>query len=131
VSAPFRHRLRPRYQECDMQGHVYFSRYAEFVDIALVEGFREQLGGWQAMVDGGHDLVVAELALRYRGSAQFDELIDVVLEAEHVGTSSLGWAVRIERDGELLVEGSVRHVCIDPETHAKKPLPPSLRAALA
>jgi acyl-CoA thioesterase FadM len=40
-------------------------------------------------------------------------------------------AWRVERDGDVLVTGTVRHVCIDPVTHLKKPLPDALRAVLA
>ena len=131
MAEPYRHSLRVRYRECDAQGHVFFAEYPAFLDVAITELWRERVGGWQAMVDGGHDLVVAELQARYLGSAVFDDVVDVVLETERVGETSLTTAWRVERDGETLVAGSVRHVCIDPDTHAKKPLPDALRAVFA
>jgi acyl-CoA thioester hydrolase len=126
----YRHTLRVRYKECDAQGHAFFTSYPEWLDVAITELWRDHAGGWEAMVRGGHDMVVGELQVRYRGSAQFDDLIDVVLEIEQLGTTSMTTAWRVERDGEVLVEGTVRHVCIDPDSHAKKPLPDDLRAAL-
>ena len=131
MGASYRHTLRVRYRECDAQGHVFFAEYPAFLDVAITELWRERVGGWQAMVDGGHDLVVGELMCRYLGSAQFDDLIDVVLDVESVGTTSMTTAWQVERDGDVLVTGSVRHVCIDPSTHEKKPLPDALRAVFA
>ena len=127
----FRHRLRVRYGECDPQGVVYFARYAEFVDIGMTELWRARIGPYGEMVEAGSDMVVAELLLRYRASAKFDDEIDIVIQVERLGETSLTCAWRIERDGSALVEGTIRQVCIDPATKAKKPLPPDVRAALA
>ena len=127
----FRHRLRVRYGECDPQGVVYFARYADYVDIGMTELWRARIGPYGEMVEAGSDMVVAELLLRYRSPARFDEEIDVVIVVERLGETSLTCAWRIEREGGVLVEGTIRQVCIDPETKTKKPLPADVRAALA
>ncbi len=127
----FRHRLRVRYGECDPQGVVYFARYPEFVDIGMTELWRERIGPYNDMVEAGSDMVVAELQLRYRASAVFDDEIDVVIGVERLGETSLTCVWRIERGDTLLVEGTIRQVCIDPATKRKKPLPPDVRAGLA
>ena len=127
----FRHRLRVRYGECDPQGVVYFARYAEYVDIGMTELWRERIGPYNDMVEAGSDMVVAELQLRYRSSARFDDEIDVVIGVDRLGETSLTCSWRIERDGDVLVEGTIRQVCIDPATKSKKPLPSDVRAALA
>jgi acyl-CoA thioester hydrolase len=131
MSEEFRHRLRVRYGECDPQGVVYFARYSDYVDIGMTELWRARIGPYNDMVEAGSDMVVAELTLRYRGSATFDDDLDVVIAVERLGETSLTCAFRIERDGTVLVEGSIRQVCIDPATKSKKPLPPDVRAALA
>ena len=127
----FRHRLRVRYGECDPQGVVYFARYPEYVDIGMTELWRERICPYGEMVEAGSDMVVGELALRYRWSALFDDELDVVIAVDRLGETSLTCAWRIERDGAVLVEGTLRQVCIDPATKAKKPLPADVRAALA
>jgi hypothetical protein len=43
VMEPFRHTLRVRWGECDEQGVVYFVNYAEYVDLALTELWRERV----------------------------------------------------------------------------------------
>jgi acyl-CoA thioester hydrolase len=126
----YRHTLRVRYKECDAQGHAFFTSYPDWLDVAVTELWRDRAGGWDAMVRGGHDLVVAELTVRYLGSALFDDVVDVVVAVETIGETSLTAAWRVEREGEILVTGTVRHVCIDSGTHAKKRIPDSLRAAL-
>jgi acyl-CoA thioester hydrolase len=127
---PFRHTIRVRFQECDPQGVVYFARYADFYDIALTELWRERIGPYGEMVAEGYDMVVAEVTLSYRAPALFDELIDVVMETERVGDTSVIFACRIERDGTLLNEARIRHVFIDPPTKAKRSMPEKVRAAL-
>ena len=114
-----------------MQGVVYFARYPEYYDISLTELFRVALGSYQAMVDAGSDIVVAEQSLRYRSSARFDDVVDVAIEITHLGETSMQSRYRITRDDELIVEGELRHVFIDVATKAKRPMPDEIRAVLA
>lgn len=129
--APFRHDIRVRYQECDPQGVVYFARYPEYYDLALTELWRTAMGSYQRMVDEGTDLVVAEMSIRYRAPARFEELIEVQLTVDRLGDTSMLSSYAIVRGGDTLADGSFRHVFIDPQTKAKKPIPDGIRAALA
>lgn len=129
--AAFRHTLRVRYQECDPQGVVYFARYPEYYDIALTELFREALGSYDAVLRAGSDIVVAEQRARYLASARFDDLIDVDVTVERLGTTSMLSSYTIARDGQLLVEGELRHVFIDVDSKRKRAVPDAVRAALS
>src|SRR4051812_12915851 len=128
--APFRHTIRVRYQECDPQGVVYFARYPEYYDLALTELWRTAMGSYQGMVDDGTDLVVAEMSVRYRAPARFEDLVEVELGIDRLGETSMVSSYAVTRDGETLVEGGFRHVFIDPPTKTKKPIPDDIRAAL-
>ena len=64
MAEPFTHRLRVRYAECDVQGVVFNSHYLAYFDIAITELWRAALGGYEAMLDRGLDIVVAEAHLR-------------------------------------------------------------------
>ncbi len=44
--------------------------------------------------------------------------------------SSITSAIGIDREGQRLVEGSIRHVCVDAQGLGKVPAPPLLRDAL-
>ncbi len=131
MSEEFRHRLRVRYGECDPQGVVYFARYPFYFDVAITELWRERICPYDEMVRSGSDMVVAEMTLRYRAPALFDEDVDVVIDDVRVGETSVTFDWRILRDGDLLIEGSLRQVCVDPATKRKKPVPDDVRAGLS
>ena len=127
----FTHRLRVRYSECDQQGVVFNGQYLFFYDVAITELWRDRIGSYQEMVDGGHDLVVAEARIRFVEGARFDEELDITLPVEHLGTTSM--IIRpVFRVGErLIADGEVRHVFVDPATLTKTPMPDYIRAALS
>ena len=128
---PFRHTLRVRYAECDAQGVVYFARYPFFFDVAITELWRERIGPYDETVQSGSDFVVAEMNLRYRAPALFDEEIDVVIDEVRLGETSLTFEWRIARGEDLLIEGMLRQVCIEPATKQKKRVPDEVRAGLS
>ena len=127
----FSHRVRVRYNECDPQGIVFNANYVVYVDLTVGELWRSLFGSYQAFIEQtGVDIVVAELQLRFRGSARFDEEIDVTLDPSLTSASSITTPFRITREDTLLVEGSVRHVCVDARELVKTVAPPALREAL-
>jgi acyl-CoA thioester hydrolase len=129
---PYVHRLRVRYGECDLQGIVFNAHYLAFFDIALTELWRDALpGGYRTMIERGFDMVVAEATCRYRAPAGFDDLLDVAVSIAHMGTTSLGTAIAVTRDGAPIVDGEMRHVFVDLGTRAKAPIPDWVRGALS
>ncbi|WP_020502160.1 acyl-CoA thioesterase [Sciscionella marina] len=124
----FSHPFRVRYSECDQQGVVFNGHYLFYYDQALLELFRSFGYAWDELPHC--DIVVAESTLKYRASTTFDELLDVCMPVSHVGNTSLIIEPRFEVDGQLRVEGTVRHVFIDPDTFKPTPIPPELRDPL-
>ena len=59
--------LRVRYGECDLQGVVFNAHYLAYFDIGMTELWRAALGGYQAMIDRGLDMVVVEAQLHFLG----------------------------------------------------------------
>jgi acyl-CoA thioester hydrolase len=131
MSAPFVHRLRVRYHECDQQGRVFNANYFAFFDIAITELWREAFGSYEAMHEMGFDMVVAEATARFRGAARFDDEIDLALSIANLGDSSMRTEVEVRRDGEVLVEGRLVHVWVDAESFAKRSIPAAARDRLA
>lgn len=132
VNAPFRHRLRVRWAECDLQGIVFYAHYLAYFDIAITELYRDAIGSWGALAEYDADVVVAEAGVRYRASARFDDEIEIVASIRQLGTTSVVTEISIAReiDDELLVEGELRHVFVDPETLAKRDIPTPVRSKL-
>lgn len=53
LPAPFTHRLRVRYSECDQQNVVFNGDYLFSCDVAMTELWRACAGQYTAMVQGG------------------------------------------------------------------------------
>ncbi|MEV0665999.1 acyl-CoA thioesterase [Actinomadura luteofluorescens] len=130
MSEIFAHRLRVRYSECDQQGVVFNGHYLFFYDVALTEMWRALFGDWAQMVEQGYDLVVAEARIRFREGARFDEVLEVSMPVAHLGTTSMVVRPVFRVEGRLIADGEVRHVFIDPESKAKKEMPPQVRSVL-
>ncbi|HCT78109.1 MAG TPA: acyl-CoA thioesterase [Micromonosporaceae bacterium] len=131
MSGPFVHRLRVRYSECDQQGVVFNGNYLFYYDVALTELLRIRIGSYQAFIDSGFDIVVAEARLRFHNGARFDEDVDIEMPVHHLGTTSMIVHPVFRVDGRLVVDGEVRHVFVDPESLTKKPMSQEIRDALA
>jgi acyl-CoA thioester hydrolase len=133
MAEPFRHRLRVRWSECDLQGVVFYPNYLAYFDHLLTELWREAVGPYGEITQLGIDLLVAEARVRYHASARFDDEIDVVAAISRLGTTSMTTDLTIERveDGAVLAEGELRHVFVDPDSFQKRDIPDDVRVGLS
>jgi acyl-CoA thioester hydrolase len=120
--AEFVHALRVRYGECDPQGIVFNANYLLYFDVAFTELWRASIGPWSLMVERV-DAVVAEANARFRAPARFDDVLQLRARIVRLGNTSLTTEIDVVRDGEVLVEGRLRHVFVDVETWAKREMP--------
>ena len=130
MSGPFIHTFRVRYHECDAQGIVFNANWLSYFDVALTEWFREMFGSYDALVEAGSDVVLAETTVRFRGSARFDDELAVSVAIERLGTTSMIALFTAGRDGEALVEGRTVYVFVDAKSLAKRAIPDDVRAKL-
>jgi acyl-CoA thioester hydrolase len=126
----FVHELRVRYGECDPQGIVFNANYLLYFDVAFTEYWRARVGPWQEMVEDGVDAVVAEANVKFRAPARFDDVLQLEVTTEELGSTSTTTRIDVRRDGELLVEGRLRHVFVDTASWGKTPMPDAIRAKL-
>ena len=84
MAEPFRFTQRVRYHECDPQGVVFNANYLTYFDVTMTELWRE-LGGYQAMVEAGVDMVVAEARILYRSRC-------ASMTSSRLRSRSGGWA---------------------------------------
>lgn len=134
------HRLRVRYSECDMQGHVFNGHWLAYFDLASTELWRERVGAWDVVTARGIDLVVADAGVSFRSPARFDDEVDVEAAIARLGTTSIvsefrgvraADGARGGRAGDLLVEGRLVHVVVDAASYEKREIPGWVREALA
>jgi acyl-CoA thioester hydrolase len=121
--AEFVHELRVRYGECDPQGIVFNANYLAYFDVAFTELWRAAVGTWEEMVERGVDAVVAEANVRFRAPARFDDVIELHARVVRLGTTSLTTEIDVVRDGDVLVEGWLRHVFVDVRGWGKTEMP--------
>jgi acyl-CoA thioester hydrolase len=56
--------------------------------------------------------VVAETGARFRALARFDDELEITLEVERLGNTSMVSTIGISRDGDMLVEGRIVHIFV-------------------
>jgi acyl-CoA thioester hydrolase len=130
VPDPFVHELRVRYGECDPQGIVFNANYLLYFDVAFTELWRAAVGPWQEMVERGIDAVVAETNIRFLAPARFDDELRLQAQVVRLGATALTTEIDVLRGDELLVEGWLRHVCVDTDGWSKTELPDWVRSGL-
>jgi acyl-CoA thioester hydrolase len=132
VSEPFRNRLRVRWAECDPQGVVFNPQYLSYLDTTITELWRSIYpGGYPGMLESGADMVLAEANLRFRGSARFDDEIDVEVVVARLGKTAMSTAMTVVRGSETLLEADLRHVFVATGGGGKIPIPDAVRSALS
>jgi acyl-CoA thioester hydrolase len=131
LTPPFVHQLRVRYHECDAQGIVFNANHFAYFDITLTELWREAFGSYDAMVESGTDVVVADAQASFHASPRFDDLLDVEMTIAKLGNTSMVSEFEEKRDGELLVSGRMVHVFVDPATQQKQVIPDHVRERLS
>lgn len=131
MAAPFSFPLRVRFGECDPQGIVFNANYLGYFDHAFTELWREAFGSYASMVERGVDMVLAEVNLTFTGSGRFDDLVEIELTIERLGTTSMHSRLELLREGESLVQARMRHVLVDARSWSKTEFPAWLREGLA
>jgi acyl-CoA thioester hydrolase, YbgC/YbaW family len=131
LTPPFVHQLRVRYHECDAQGIVFNAHHFAFFDITLTELWREAFGSYDAMVESGTDVVVADAQATFHASPRFDDLLDIEMTIEKLGNTSMVTRFEEKRDGTLLVTGRMVHVFVTPGPNTKQQIPDDVRARLS
>jgi acyl-CoA thioester hydrolase len=126
----FTHTLRVRYGECDSQGVVFNANWLAYFDVVITELWRELIGDYTGMVEEGADMMVAEAGIRFRGPARFDDLVEFRLSVASMGSTALSTRIEAWVGDTLAVEGTMRHVFVEPGTNIKRPIPENIRAAL-
>jgi acyl-CoA thioester hydrolase len=129
--APFVHPLRVRYAECDPQQIVFNANYFAYFDVGMTELWRAAIGSYGLMMERGIDMVVAEASARFSGAARFDDALELEVAITRLGSTACTTRHRVLRDGDVLVEGLMRHVFVDPSSLEKLPIPDWLRESLA
>lgn len=134
MSQPFKfyNRLRVRFNETDLQGHVNFAQYYFYFDESITHYFETIGYDHQVMQADNTDLLFAESHCAYKSSAKWPEWLGVYVRVGHLGRRSLRFEfeVRAETDGRLVATGHIVAVTAHKDTFAPHPIPERLRQAV-
>ncbi|VFR26375.1 4-hydroxybenzoyl-CoA thioesterase family active site [plant metagenome] len=119
--------VRVYYEDTDAGGVVFYANYLKFLERARTEWLRA-LGINQSTmaVTEQRLFVVRSLDMDYRKPARLDDLLTIHSEITKLGRASIHFAQHAERDGELLVSGSIQICCVDAVNLRPAALPPTL-----
>ena len=128
MGAPFRHTLRVRYAEVDMQGHVFNAHYLTYVDDACGAWMRDRLGDYQA---AGFDMVLKSATLTWHRGAAFDDVLAIDVTVRRWGKTSFDVGFDGSVDEHPVFTAVVTYISVTPGTVTPTAPSPAVRAALA
>ncbi len=124
-------RLRVRWAEIDAQHVVFNVHYLMYFDTALSAYWRALAMPYaQTMASLGGDLYMRKATLDYLGSARYDDVLDVGIRCQQIGTTSMTFDTAVFRQERCLVHGELVYVFADPSTQTSRPVPDALRKVL-
>jgi acyl-CoA thioester hydrolase len=131
---PFRYAAYTRvgFSDTDAQGVVYYGRYMPYFDLARTE-YHRHLG---AIPIRGQFAMRASV-VEYHAPARFDDLLEVFVRVERVGTTSVTYdhaAYRVDEDGTgdiLMATAKQTIVLIELASRRPIPVPDAFRTRIA
>lgn len=125
-------RLRVRFNETDLQGHVNFGQYYFYFDEGVTHYF-EAIGYNHEVMSADHtDLLFAESHCNYKSSAKWPEWLRVYVRVGHLSRRSLRFEfeVQAQTDDRLIAVGHIVAVTVDSHTHEPRPIPERMQQAI-
>ncbi|MHC4457374.1 MAG: acyl-CoA thioesterase [Planctomycetota bacterium] len=120
----------PRYAETDQAGVVHHSIYPIWFEMGRTELLRANGLVYKDLEKQGVFFVVAELKIKYRNPARYDEKLQLETSCSAVTASRIEHTYRLTRscDGAIIAEGSSVLVCVNAEGKICK-IPEFIKAA--
>jgi acyl-CoA thioester hydrolase len=107
------HRIRVAYYDTDQARVVHHASYLRFLEVARVEFWRGHgLDYDRFEKTTGLGLPVAEVRLRYRIGARFDDVLEIETWTRKASRASVWLDSLVRRGQEVVTEGSVRLACV-------------------
>jgi acyl-CoA thioester hydrolase len=117
--------VRVGFSDTDAQGVVYYGRYMPYFDLARTE-YHRHLG---RVSRGDVDFAMRAATVEYVAGAQFDDLLEVFVRVERIGTTSITYdhAVYRTQDDTLMSTAQATLVCIALDERRAVPVPADFR----
>jgi acyl-CoA thioester hydrolase len=112
----------PRYCETDQAGVVHHSVFPIYFEIGRTELLRANGLAYKDLEKEGFFMVVAELLVKYRRPAYYDEKLELTTECSRITAARIEHSYKLIRPGVglLLAEGSSILACVDDKGKPKR-----------
>ncbi len=112
----------PRYAETDKAGVVHHSVYPVWFEMGRTELLRANGPAYKDLEEAGVLFVVAELRIKYRQPAMYDEKLQLETHCSAVTASKVEHSYELTRccDGAILAEGSSVLACVNAEGKVRR-----------
>ena len=107
--------VRVRFAETDAQGIAHHASFLVWFEVARVAYLEEYAGGYRAIRERGLEALTTEVHVRYHRAAYFDDRLTVWTRCAELRGARFRYEYRVERDGELVADGSTSHATVDRE----------------
>lgn len=111
--------IRVRYAESDAMGVVHHAVYPVWMELGRSDLLRELGQSYAEWEKQGVMMSVAELRVRFRAPAHYDELVEVRTRLKEAGRRKVVFAYEVLRDGTRLAEGETVHIVTGPDGRAR------------
>ena len=111
--------IRVRYAESDAMGIVHHAVYPVWMELGRSDLLRELGQSYAEWEKRGVMMSVAELHVRYRAPARYDELVEVHTCLKRAARRKVVFAYEVRREGIRLAEGESVHVVTGPDGRAR------------
>ncbi len=104
----------PRYSETDQGGVVHHSVFAVYFEMGRTELLRANGLAYKDLERAGVFFVIAELHIKYRRPAYYDEQLELETRCSKVTASKVEHGYRLTRksDGTVIAEGTSVLACV-------------------
>jgi acyl-CoA thioester hydrolase len=130
VDFGFATEVKVRFAETDAQAIAHHAVYLVWFEVARIEYLARFRGGYPELQAEGIEAVTLDASVRYRAPARFDDTLAVHARCSEVRGARFRFDYLVERDGEVIAEGSTGHACADARTLRPTRVPEWLVAAI-
>jgi acyl-CoA thioester hydrolase len=102
--------IRVRYAETDAMGIVHHAVYPVWMELGRSDLLRQVGQSYAEWEKRGVMMSVAELRVRYRAPARYDELVEVRTRLKEAGRRKVVFAYEVGRCETRLAEGETTHL---------------------
>ena len=108
--------VRVRFAETDAQGIAHHAVYLVWFEVARIDYLARFGNGYAQLQAEGIEALTLNASVTFRATARFDDRLRIFARCGDIRGARFRFDYRVERDGELIAEGSTGHACANAKT---------------